>query len=137
MKRIVIRLAALCLVLCLLAGCGAPAAQEQNTDGVFQLPVTLEGGSGKASLESPALLTVENGLCTAEIRWSSPNYDYMIVNGEKFLPVNTEGNSCFVIPVLAFDRPYAVVADTTAMSQPYEIDYSVCFYADSIAEAAA
>lgn len=106
-------------------------------DGSYWVEVSLEGGSGKASLESPALLTVENGLCTAEIRWSSPNYDYMIVNGEKFLPVNTEGNSCFVIPVLAFDRPYAVVADTTAMSQPYEIDYSVCFYADSIAEAAA
>ena len=38
---------------------------------------------------------------TATIVWSSPNYDYMIVDGEKYLPTNTEGNSTFEIPVSA------------------------------------
>lgn len=49
---------------------------------------------------------------TAEITWSSPNYDYMIVDGEKYLPVNTEGNSVFEIPVAALDTALAVTADT-------------------------
>lgn len=47
---------------------------------------------------------------TAEITWSSPNYDYMIVDGEKYLPVNTEGNSVFEIPVAALDTALAVIS---------------------------
>ena len=48
-------------------------------------------------------LTVAEGKMTATIVWSSPNYDYMIVDGEKYLPTNTEGNSTFEIPVSALD----------------------------------
>ena len=105
------------------------------SDGAYTVEVTLWGGSGKASVASPANLTVENGACTAEIIWSSSNYDYMVVDGAKYLPVNTEGNSTFVIPVALFDRPFTVTADTTAMSQPYEIEYTLQFDAASIAPA--
>ena len=45
----------------------------------------------------------------ATLEWSSPNYDYMVVDGEKYLPVNTEGNSVFQIPVEAFDQDIAVI----------------------------
>ena len=62
-------------------------------DGTYTAEVTLEGGSGRATIESPATITVKDGVATASIVWSSPNYDYMIVDGEKLLPVNTEGNS--------------------------------------------
>ena len=48
--------------------------------------MTLEGGSGRATVESPAALTVADGIMTATIVWSSPNYDYMLVDGEKYLP---------------------------------------------------
>ena len=68
---------------------------------------------------------------TATIVWSSPNYDYMLVDGEKYLPVNTDGNSTFEIPVAALDTPLAVVGDTTAMSTPHEIDYTLTFDASS------
>lgn len=44
--------------------------------------VVLEGGSGRATVDSPAALTVAEGKMTATIVWSSPNYDYMIVDGE-------------------------------------------------------
>lgn len=101
-------------------------------DGTYTVAVTLSGGSGKASVESPAELTVENGACTAKIVWGSSNYDYMKVDGEQLLPVNTEGNSTFSIPVAAFDHPLAVIADTTAMSQPHEIDYTLLFDSASI-----
>ena len=105
-------------------------------DGAYTVDVALAGGSGKASVTSPARLTVENGVCTAEIEWSSPNYDYMLVNGEKLLPANAEGNSVFQIPVSVFDRPMAVIADTVAMSEPHEISYTLTFSAESIEAAA-
>ena len=56
----------------------------------------------------------------------------MLVDGEKFLPVNTEGNSVFEVPVAEFDKPMTVMADTTAMSVPHEIEYTLTFYSDSI-----
>lgn len=93
----------------------------------------LEGGSGKASVTSPTLFTVEDGHGYARIQWSSSNYDYMIVDGEKYLPTNEEGmNSVFEIPILALDEPVSVIADTTAMGAPHEIDYTLTFYSDSI-----
>ena len=65
----------------------------------------LEGGSGKASVTSPTILTVKDGQAYAQIQWSSSNYDYMIVDGEKYLPTNEEGlDSVFEIPVLSMDE---------------------------------
>lgn len=96
-------------------------------DGSYTCAVTLEGGSGRATVESPAALTVADGTMTAVIVWSSPNYDYMLIDGEKYLPTNTEGNSTFEIPVAALDTALAVTADTVAMSTPHEIDYTLTF----------
>lgn len=103
------------------------AETEAPEDGEYTCSVTLEGGSGKASVESPAALTVADGKMTATIVWSSPNYDYMIVDGEKYLPTNTEGNSTFEIPVAALDTALSVTADTVAMSTPHEIEYTLTF----------
>ena len=100
---------------------------ETPADGNYTAAVVLEGGSGRATVESPAALTVAEGKMTATIVWSSPNYDYMIVDGEKYLPTNTEGNSTFEIPVAALDTPLAVTADTVAMSKPHEIEYTLTF----------
>ena len=96
-------------------------------DGDYTVSVTLGGGSGRASVTSPAALTVRDGACTARIAWSSPNYDYMRVGEQKYFPVNADGNSVFEIPVAAFDAPLTVFADTTAMSRPHEIEYSLTF----------
>lgn len=101
-------------------------------DGTYTAEVTLEGGSGRASIESPATLTVKDGKVTASIVWSSPNYDYMLVNDEKYLPVNTEGNSAFEIPVASFDTALDVIADTVAMSKPHEIEYTLTFDSSTI-----
>ena len=105
----------------------ADEAAETPADGSYTCEVTLEGGSGRATVESPAALTVENGKMTATIVWSSPNYDYMIVDGEKYLPTNSDGNSTFAIPVAALNTPLAVTADTVAMSTPHEIEYTLTF----------
>ena len=113
----------------------AAETAETPADGEYSVNVTLEGGSGRATVESPAALTVADGRMTATIVWSSPNYDYMLVDGEKYLPTNTEGNSTFEIPVTALDTPLDVVGDTVAMSTPHEIEYTLTFASASLIEA--
>ena len=105
-------------------------------DGTYTADVTLSGGSGRASVESPAALTVSGGKVTAKIIWSSKNYDYMKVNDEKYDAVIENEHSTFEIPVAGFDWAMPVVADTTAMSEPHEIEYTLRFVSASIAPAA-
>ena len=60
--------AALFALLSLLSLCAfAPE------DGEYSVSVELAGGSGKASVTSPTLLTVKDGVPVARIQWSSPN----------------------------------------------------------------
>ena len=108
------------------------AASSDFTDGEHTIEVALEGGTGRASVESPAVIRKNGDEITAVITWSSPYYDYMIVNGQRYEPVNTEGNSVFEIPVASFDSPLEVIADTTAMSEPHEIEYTLKFDPASI-----
>lgn len=96
-------------------------------DGSYTISVKLAGGSGKASVKSPASMRVKDGIPLARIEWSSPNYDYMILNGKKILPLANEQNSVFEFPVLVFDKAMSVFADTTAMSTPHEILYQLEF----------
>lgn len=101
-------------------------------DGTYRIDVALGGGSGRTSVESPALLTVRDGQMTARIVFSSPNYDYMKVDGVQYDRVNEEGNSAFEIPVSGLDFPMAVIADTIAMSVPHEIEYTLTFDSSSL-----
>lgn len=104
-------------------------------DGSYTIELTMEGGSGRASIQSPAQLAIADGAVTATLEWSSPNYDYMLVNGEKYLPVNTEGNSVFEVPVEALDVPLTMIGDTVAMSTPHEVEYTVTFHSDTLQNA--
>lgn len=102
-------------------------AATDLADGAYMMDVVLEGGSGRASVTSPAKVTVSGGHASADLVWSSEYYDYMVVNGYLFVQANTEGDSCFTIPVMAFDEPFPVVADTTRMEKPHEIEYTLTF----------
>ena len=114
----------------------AAEAGESSTatphPGEYQVGVTLEGGTGRASIESPAKLVVADDKMTATIVWSSPNYDQMVVDGTQYLPVNASGNSTFEIPVAALDEDLPVQAETTAMSEPHMIDYTLHFDSGSL-----
>ena len=115
----------------------AEGAQEEKealdiNDGDYTIEVTLEGGSGKATITSPCKINVVDGKTIATIEWSSPNYDYMLVGDEKYLPVNEEGsNSVFEIPV-DLSVPNVVIADTVAMSKPHEVEYTLTFDNDTL-----
>lgn len=108
-----------------------PEPEPEETipeDGTYTAAVTLEGGTGRATIESPAVLQCENGQFQAVIVWSSPNFDYMKVDGEKYELVSEPGsNSVFEIPVSAFDQKLDVIADTVAMSEPHEVEYTLYF----------
>ena len=114
---------------------GKTLADLNLEDGDYTMDVTLTGGSGRATIDSPAAINVEGDKATATIVWSSPNYDYMLVDGEKYEPVNKDGNSTFEIPVSVFDAEMEVTADTVAMSEPHEIDYTLNFDSTTAKEA--
>ena len=139
MKYMIKIMPVLFLALMLAGPVSVAAAQNENgietdlEDGEYSIQVDLEGGSGKASVSSPTLMLVKNGRMYAELQWSSSNYDYMIVDGEKFQNESEEGrNSVFTIPVTALDDKMEVIADTLAMGAPHEIDYTLTFYEASI-----
>lgn len=108
---------------------GEPLEVEASSEDLGDtVAVTLTGGSGKSTVESPAKISTNaEGQKIVTIIWSSPHYDYMVVDGEKLLPVNTEGNSTFEIPIGDVPCSIDVIADTVAMSKPHEIEYNLSF----------
>lgn len=112
----------------------AAADGSDLTDGEYAIEVTMTGGSGKATVQSPTLLTVNDGIAYASITWSSSNYDYMIVDGQKYLNESEEGvNSHFTIPIADLTQDTPVIADTLAMGTPHEVRYVLTFDPTSIA----
>lgn len=110
----------------------APAPQGPE-DGNYTANVALSGGTGRASIQSPAKLRCANGQFYATLQWSSPNFDYMKVNGTRYDLISAPGaNSAFEIPVAAFDTPLPVIADTIAMSEPHEVEYAITFDSASL-----
>jgi hypothetical protein len=86
--------------------------------------VTLTGGSGKAKITSPANIKKVDGKDIATLVWSSKNYDYMIIDGEKYLPTTTDPGSTFEMPV-KLGEEMTIVACTSAMGTPKEIEYTL------------
>lgn len=96
------------------------------------IELLLEGGTGKVTLISPTPIKEEADGYMVTIEWSSKNYDYMIVDDVKYLPVEVNEHSIFEIPVKDINEPLNVIADTVAMSEPHEIEYVITFVTDSM-----
>lgn len=108
------------------------ASEEKNEigsyeEGTYQVEVSLEGGTGKVTLESPTKIEKTSEGYILTLTWSSKNYDYMIVDEVKYFPVDTNEHSVFEIPVSDISLPLNVIADTVAMSTPHEIEYVITF----------
>ena len=99
---------------------------------LFLTDPAADGGSGRASIESLTHMTVKDGKPVATITWSSDKYDQMVVDDETFLPTIVDGHSIFDIDVIGFDYKMPVKAETTAMSEPYMIDYTLYFDSSTI-----
>lgn len=122
MKREMILAAAIAIVL---TGCSY-INNDRIADGNYSCQVQLTGGSGRASVTSPAQVSVTGDDKYVELIWSSSNYDYMIVDDVRYdNEAEVDENSVFTIPFEEFDEPFTVIGDTTAMSTPHEIEYEL------------
>ncbi len=133
MKRITTVLLAL-LAVVILCSCGAGKSDGGAAGikpGSYDVFLTLEGGSGRATIDEYSTLTVnDDSSALLLIRWSSKNYDYMLIDGEKILPTDTSEVSVFDLPLkeAVFGEPITVIGDTTAMGTPHEIEYEITMY---------
>ena len=65
----------------------------------------MTGGSGKATIQSPTLLTLNDGIAYASITWSSSNYDYMVVDNRKYENESAkDANFSFYDPCFGSDK---------------------------------
>ncbi len=99
----------------------------------YECQVILEGGSGKATVQSPAQVVVTGDEKTVKLVWSSSNYDYMVVDETRYdNEAPPEENSTFTIPFENFDTAFTVIGDTTAMSKPHEIEYKLTVFSPGV-----
>ena len=131
-KKVTELIVCLLSVICFLTACHTPQS-EKLADGTYQADVTLTGGSGRATVDSPAAITVKDGKIYATIVWSSPYYDYMMVEDETCYNEAEAGeNSTFTIPIEKLPCEISVIADTTAMSVPDPCGAVICVKRDGL-----
>ena len=84
---------------------------------------SFSGGSGRVAITCEQVW-MENGQAMASIAFSSPHYTYVKVEGIEYPCTNDENRSVAVIPV-NLNENMEISAQTTAMSTPHEISYSL------------
>lgn len=109
-------------------------AEDSIADGTYPVEFTFEGGSGRGGVESISAELNGGKVSELYITMTSPNYDYCIYYDEQYVNSSEEGNSVFIVPFV--EESFLLTADTVAMSQPHEVDYTVTLDMDSLWSAA-
>ncbi|MDO4753724.1 MAG: ABC transporter substrate-binding protein [Bacillota bacterium] len=107
----------------------AQSSTKNPSDGLYRIEAQLKGGTGRVKIHSPVEIEVKNGEITAVFIWTSSFYEYMLVDGQKHLPENRDkekDTTTFRIPLKAIET-FPFVAQTSKMSRPYDIEYSIEF----------
>lgn len=99
-------------------------------DGAYLADVSIEGG--RAKLLSPAVLTVEDGCCLATLVFGTTKIDYVLMDGEIYMPEEADEGVAFTVPVAAFDRGLSIIVDSTAIQPATEVAYTITFDAASL-----
>ena len=116
------------VVLAVFVLCGFTGTDGKVlADGTYSVDVVFEGGTGKAKILSPAELVVKGGEAVVTVTWSSKNYDYMIVDGVKYMNLTPGKASSFSFPIKQLGKAMDVIGDSVAMNKPHEIEYQVTF----------
>ena len=125
------RIKLLSIVLCVLFGVLLAACGGGLADGVYDLDsFDFSGGTGKVTI-SCEQIRVENGEVLADIVFSSSHYQYVKIGDAQYDPVESFVGSDTSIEGSGFEIPVTLQADneiiamTTAMSQPHEIEYTL------------
>ena len=111
---------------------GSMAGEKDAEKRTEYYEIAFEGGSGKAQITSPVEVNFEKDdsgkdIITARFVWNSKNYDYMIVENVRYENETPGENSSFTVAIPGIDSPLTVIGDTTAMSTPHEIEYTITF----------
>lgn len=97
-----------------------------------------EGALLLAPLFAPILPGADAAWADAEhsgVAKSSESFSRVIMDDVKYLDKTDDGsNSTFIIPISALDEEIAVVADTTSMGDPAEIEYQLTFCSETIGD---
>ena len=113
----------LTLMLCLILSSAAPAFASYQ-DGTYAVGFSFTGGSGRGGVAAVSA-TISGGYVSyLTVTMSSGNYDYCYdpVTGG-VVTASGSGDSVFYINYPG--NSFNLTADTTAMSQPHEITYTV------------
>lgn len=103
------------------------AEGKSYADGKYTVMATLKGGSGRVRILSPVNIEVAGGKMTATVVWTSGHYEYMSLGNETYLPSEKgQETTTFRIPLDSFAE-LKFKAQTTRMSTPHEIEYSIVF----------
>lgn len=111
-----------------------PAELKLEEGKTYEVEAKLSGGSGKASIQNPTVVTLQDDKMLVTLVWSSSNYDYMVVDDQKYLNENEGGSSTFTVEMKGMGMEYPVKANTTAMSTPHEIEYTIYLDPESVKE---
>lgn len=79
----------------------------RNATYTIEAFVRMENGEGQ--IQTPTSIFVKEKKATAVITWDSPDYAYMIIEGEEILPKSREDGSVFWIPVTSWDEDMQIV----------------------------
>jgi len=145
MKQRKCRLRILPVVLALLAVLCVPALAADYQDGSYKVDFSMEGLGRHNVAWSTATVDVEGGklyvtftLERVDPRDHAPQYDWLKTSLGSVTPsINDASYTCTFkrVPVPSLGR-VAVTAQTSAMSQPYEVEYTLVIGSDGIPEAA-
>ena len=106
---------------------GAPDATAEAAalaDGEYAPDAfSFSGGTGKVTIEC-STVHIRDGVATAVIAFSSPNYTWVKVDGVEYDGLANEFSSQFEIPV-RLNADTAITAQTVAMSEPHEVAYTI------------
>ena len=88
---------------------------------------------GTDTAESPAPMTMRDGDATATVRFSSPNYESLVMTGETFEPIEVTADSAtYEIPVRVFDTSIPVEFTSVASGAPEELEGSLSFHSGQV-----
>ena len=104
------------------ASSGSGSAADLK-DGEYKIDFDFSGGSGRGGVETATLIT-GGGQMQVKISMTSNKYTKCVVDGKTYENTIENDKSTFTFPAV-LDKDMKIVATTTAMSQPHDIEYTI------------
>lgn len=116
-----------------------PSLAATYQDGTYSVPVSLSGGSGRNTVVSPCTVTVSGGQIHATVIFSKvskkepPEYTYLTTSlGTVYpQPYDSYSQVFYNVPIAGLGN-VNISMETTKMSTPYTLNYTLHFDASAI-----